>query len=108
MDLTQFRKEILITTICMAALAELISLPVIGPSLPFGIGVCAGTATTIICFLLLIKIGIERCHGVGMLLRFTPQRRLENPDIHGLNGLRRQIRKLPGVIGLPEDLREFL
>lgn len=57
MDLNQFRKEILITTICMAALAEVISLPVIGPSLPFGIGVCAGTATTIICFLLLMKIG---------------------------------------------------
>ncbi|MBQ9060431.1 MAG: hypothetical protein IJ128_04760 [Firmicutes bacterium] len=57
MDLTQFRKEILITTICMAALAELISLPVIGPSLPFGIGVCAGTATTILSFLILVKIG---------------------------------------------------
>lgn len=41
----------------MAALAELISLPVIGPSLPFALGVCAGTATTILCFVILAKIG---------------------------------------------------
>lgn len=58
MDLTQFRKEIIITTLCMAALAEVISLLVIGPSLSFGIGLCAGTATTIVCFLILTKIGI--------------------------------------------------
>ena len=57
MGLKQFRKEILIATICTAALAELISLPVIGPDLPFLLGVCAGTATTILCFLILAKTG---------------------------------------------------
>lgn len=57
MNLKEFGKEIIITAICMAALAELISLPVIGPNLPFALGVCAGTATTILCFLLLMKIG---------------------------------------------------
>ena len=55
MDLKEFGKEIIITAICMAGLAEVISLPVIGPSLPFALGVCAGTATTIVCFLLLAK-----------------------------------------------------
>lgn len=58
MNLKEFGKEIIITAICMAALAELISLPLIGPSLPFASGVCAGTATTILCFLLLAKLGI--------------------------------------------------
>lgn len=56
MDLKEFGKEIIITAICMAALAEVISLLVIGPSLPFALGVCAGTATTILCFLLLTKV----------------------------------------------------
>ena len=58
MDLKGFRKEIIITTICMAGLAELLSLPVIGPSLPFLIGLAAGTAMTILCFEILAKIGV--------------------------------------------------
>jgi hypothetical protein len=57
MDLKQFGKEIILTAIGMAALGELISLLVIGPSLPFALGVCAGTATTILCFLILAKVG---------------------------------------------------
>lgn len=57
MNLKEFGKEIIITAICMAAVAELVSLLVIGPSLAFALGVCAGTATTIVCFLLLTKIG---------------------------------------------------
>lgn len=56
MNLKDFGKEIIITTIGMAILAELISLPVIGPNLPFAVGVCAGTATTIVCFALLAKV----------------------------------------------------
>ena len=70
MDLKQFRKEIIITTICMAVAAELISLPVIGPSLPFGLGVCAGTAVTILCFEILAKVGgmTGAKHGSGPMV----------------------------------------
>lgn len=57
MDLRQFRKEIIISTVCMAALTELISLIVIGPDKLFAAGLAAGTLATIGCFLILVRTG---------------------------------------------------
>ena len=56
-DLTGFKKEILLTALGMAVLAELVSLIIIGPSLWFGVGVAAGTATSMGCFLILTRTG---------------------------------------------------
>lgn len=57
MNLRQFRKEIIIATVCTAVLAELVSLAVIGPNRLFLTGLGAGTATTILSFLILARTG---------------------------------------------------
>ncbi len=56
-DMKNFKKEILLSALGMAVLAELISLAVIGPSLWFSGGLAVGTAVTMICFLILTRTG---------------------------------------------------
>ena len=56
-NLTEFRNEIILYACLMAALAEIISLFVIGPSLMFIIGLIVGTAISIIGFLILVRSG---------------------------------------------------
>ena len=56
-DLKSFKKEILLCALGVAVFAEIISLPIIGPNLWFGIGLAAGTATTMLSFLILTRTG---------------------------------------------------
>lgn len=56
-NLTRFRNEIIIYACLMAALAEIISLFVIGPDAAFSIGLLIGTAISIIGFIILVQSG---------------------------------------------------
>jgi len=56
-DLKSFKKEILLSALCVAALAEIVSLIVYGPSLWFSAGLGVGTLTTMTCFLILTRTG---------------------------------------------------
>ena len=56
-SLKKFRNEIIIYALAMAALAEVISLFVIGPSALFATGQAAGTAVSVIGFFILVKTG---------------------------------------------------
>ena len=56
-DQKSFKKEILLSALCVAALAEIVSLIVYRPSLWFAAGLAAGTATTVVCFLILTRSG---------------------------------------------------
>ena len=56
-NLNEFRNEIILYACLMAALAELISLFVIGPGLAFTAGLLAGTAVSIIGFIILVRSG---------------------------------------------------
>ena len=74
-DLKSFKKEILLSALGMAILGEIVSLFVYRPSLWFAAGVAAGTATTIICFLILTRTGaiteITKKSGVVVLGYFA-------------------------------------
>lgn len=56
-DLKSFRKEILLSALAVAALAEIVSLIVYKPSLWFAVGLVCGTGTTIVCFIILTRTG---------------------------------------------------
>lgn len=56
-NLTKFRNEIILYACLMAALAEIISLFVIGPDLAFTAGLLIGTAISIIGFMILVRSG---------------------------------------------------
>ena len=56
-SLKEFRNEIIIYGIVMAAVAEVISLFVIGPNALFAAGLAAGTAVSVIGFIILVRTG---------------------------------------------------
>ena len=56
-SLKEFRNEIIIYAIVMAAVAEVVSLFIIGPSVMFPAGLAVGTAVSIIGFIILVKTG---------------------------------------------------
>ena len=56
-SLKEFRNEIILYGVVMAAVAEGISLLVIGPSALFAAGLAAGTAVSILGFIILVKTG---------------------------------------------------
>ena len=56
-SLKEFRNEIIIYAIVMAAVAEVISLIIIGPSMMFALGLVIGTAISIIGFIILVRTG---------------------------------------------------
>lgn len=56
-DLKSFKKEILLTALCVAVFAEIVSMIVYRPSLWFATGLAVGTATTVACFLILTRTG---------------------------------------------------
>jgi hypothetical protein len=56
-SLKEFRNEIIIYGIVMAAVAEVVSLFVIGPDALFSAGLAAGTAVSVIGFIILVKTG---------------------------------------------------
>ncbi|MDO5491016.1 MAG: hypothetical protein Q4F96_01265 [Bacillota bacterium] len=56
-DWGSFKKEILLSALGMAVFAEILSLIVYKPSLWFAAGLAAGTATTVGCFLILVRTG---------------------------------------------------
>lgn len=56
-SLKEFRNEIIIYAIVMAAVAEVVSLFIIGPNIMFPVGLAAGTAVSIIGFIILVKTG---------------------------------------------------
>ena len=56
-SLKEFRNEIIIYGIVMAAVAEVVSLFIIGPSALFAIGLAAGTAVSVIGFIILVRTG---------------------------------------------------
>ena len=51
-SLKEFRNEIIIYAIVMAAVAEVVSLFIIGPNVMFPVGLAAGTAVSIIGFII--------------------------------------------------------
>ena len=53
-NLNSFRNEIIVYVIVRAALAEAVSLFLIGPDVMFSLGLAAGTAVSIIGFVILI------------------------------------------------------
>ena len=56
-NLNSFRNEIIVYGIVMAALAEAVSLFLIGPDVMFSLGLAAGTAVSIIGFVILVYSG---------------------------------------------------
>ena len=56
-SLKEFRNEIIIYGIVMAAVAEVVSLFVIGPNALFSAGLAAGTAVSVIGFIILVRTG---------------------------------------------------
>ena len=56
-SLKEFRNEIIIYGIVMAAVAEVVSLFVIGPNALFAAGLAAGTAVSVIGFIILVRTG---------------------------------------------------
>ena len=56
-NLREFRNEIILYGVIMAAVAEVISLLVIGPNALFTAGLAAGTAVSVLGFIILIKTG---------------------------------------------------
>ena len=54
-DLKSFRKEILLSALCMAGFSELVSLVAYKPSIWFALGLAAGTATGMAGFLILTR-----------------------------------------------------
>lgn len=56
-NLREFRNEIILYGAIMAAVAEVISLLVIGPNALFTAGLAAGTAVSVLGFIILIKTG---------------------------------------------------
>lgn len=56
-DLTEFKSDIVKCVLIVAAIAEIISLPILGFSLLFTAGLIVGTAVTILNFVLLVKAG---------------------------------------------------
>ena len=56
-SLKEFRNEIILYGVVMAAVAEGISLLVIGPNALFAAGLAAGTAVSILGFIILVKTG---------------------------------------------------
>ena len=56
-SLKEFRNEIIIYGIVMAAVAEVISLFVIGPDVLFAVGLASGTAVSILGFIILVRTG---------------------------------------------------
>ena len=57
MDLKSFRNEIILWAGIMAAVAEVISLFVIGPSLQFAGGLVLGMAVSVVGFFILVRTG---------------------------------------------------
>ena len=56
-SLKSFRNEIIIYGIVFAAVAEVVSLFIIGPNAAFAAGLAAGTAVSVIGFAILVKSG---------------------------------------------------
>ena len=56
-SLKEFRNEIILYGVVMAAVAEGVSLLVIGPNALFAAGLAAGTAVSILGFIILVKTG---------------------------------------------------
>lgn len=56
-SLKEFRNEIILYGVVMAAVAEGVSLLVIGPNAMFAAGLAAGTAVSILGFIILVKTG---------------------------------------------------
>lgn len=56
-NLKGFRNEVIIYGILMAAVAEVVSVFVIGPCLFFPIGLAVGTAVSIVGFIILVRTG---------------------------------------------------
>ena len=56
-SLKEFRNEIIIYGIVMAAVAEVVSLFIIGPSVLVAVGLAAGTAVSVIGFIILVRTG---------------------------------------------------
>lgn len=55
--MTKFRNEIILYSLIMAAVAEVVSLIVIGPNIMFVLGLLIGTAVAIVGFIILVKTG---------------------------------------------------
>ena len=55
--MTKFRNEIILYSLIMAAVAEVVSLIVIGPNITFVLGLLIGTAVAIVGFIILVKTG---------------------------------------------------
>ena len=55
--MTKFRNEIILYSLIMAAVAEVVSLIVIGPNVLFVLGLLIGTAVAIVGFIILVKTG---------------------------------------------------
>ena len=53
--MTKFRNEIILYSLIMAAVAEVVSLIVIGPNVWFVLGLLIGTAVAIVGFIILVK-----------------------------------------------------
>lgn len=56
-NLKEFRNEIILYGLIMAAVAEVISLFVIGPGIMFPAGLAVGTAVSIVGFVILVRTG---------------------------------------------------
>ena len=56
-SLKEFRNEIIIYGLVMAAVAEVVSLFIIGPSVLVAVGLAAGTAVSVIGFIILVRTG---------------------------------------------------